>query len=586
MPTRPSNPYEVLDEVERVARIGTCEWSPVAGYRWSDNFFRLLGLRPRSVPPSADALLAILGREGGDRFLAALEEAAGTGRVTPWKLVAEVDGSTRTFEVAAGSRREGDGGTAVLATIHDRTEEEERERQLASYAHMLEQAQTAGGIGSYRWDRATGEIWWSPQLYRIMGMPESHRPTVESFDTQVHPDDLDGLRAARAAGSRQHAVRIVRPDGTVRRVRIHGYEVEEPTPVVYGVVDDVTERHELEQRLRSAQTYEAVGRLAAGLAHDFNNLLTVIVGDVALAREATGYADLDGVLRAADQVAALTTRLLSLGRSLQAPLVVTALDEVVAAARETLEEALPDQVRLEIGVGSGALVRAEREQLRQALLNLVVEARDAMGGEGGVIAVRTRRARAGVVVEIEDPAPRGFGGSGDAAPFGSVGLGRAMVLGALANMEGRLEIVESPTGGTIARMWLPPTQAPTSTGDANASPTQLRVLVVEDEPAVRRLAARVLGKAGMEVWVACDPVEAAAMEGPFDVVLSDVVMPEGGGQAVLRDMERRFVGLPVVFMTGYSERAGWLSGQRVLHKPFQPQQLVDMVRAAASDAGG
>ncbi|MCB9698741.1 MAG: response regulator [Alphaproteobacteria bacterium] len=499
-------------------------------------------------------------------------------------LVLGVGSSERVFRVVAHPLEDHD-GERILATIQDVSPLEAQRRDLAAYAHMLEQAQAVADIGSYRWDRVTGEIWWSTQLFRIMGQPLDHEPTVDGFDAQVHPDDREGLRSARKGWRAGPAVafqlRIVRPDGVIRRVQIHRQEVLEPSHTTFGIIQDVTERFELEQRLRAAETYEAVGRLAAGVAHDFNNLLTVIVGDVGLLQEAHAITELDGVLSAAGRATELTSRLLSLGRSLQAPLVPMELDDAVEEMGQTLRERLPDALTLEIRAGSGASIRADREQLRQALLNLIVEARDAMDGTTGTIEIRTRRTRGGAVVEIEDGAVRGPMEADD-RPFRGIGLGRAMVEGAVANMRGRLDVAASASGGTIVRIWFPLTEKPAPALEGDAAPAGLRVLVVEDEPAVQRLAARVLGRVGMTVSLASDPAEAATLDGPFDVVLSDVVMPEGGGLAVLRDIEDRLPGTPIVFMTGYAEEASWLSGQQVLHKPFQPQQLVRFIRSAAA----
>ncbi|MCA9492286.1 MAG: response regulator [Myxococcales bacterium] len=586
MPTRPRNPYDVLDEVERIARIGSCEWTPSDDrHGWSDNFYRLLGLEPRSATPSSGALEAVLGAEQALRLMEAMRQAAAGASVPQWTVTAGA--RTLLLSVEAMSDPD-DGSVRVLGAIQDITAIEEQKREVDRYARMLEQAQSAADIGSFRQDLVTGEIWWSQQLYRIMGVREDHRPSVEGFDAQVHPDDREALQEARKGWRADQTalteLRVVRPSGEVRRVQIHRQEVSEPLPATYGVVQDITERHELEQQLRAAQTYEAVGRLAAGVAHDFNNLLTVIMGDVALVQETHALAELDGVLGAARRAAELTAQLLSLGRSLQVPLVPTDLDAAVEGMQATLEERLPDRSSLHLRLRSGATIRAEKEQLRQVLVNLVAEARDAMQGEQGVIEVRTRRTRAGVTIEVEDRAPRVEEASNDLT-FRGAGLARAIVEGAIANMRGRLEVVETALGGTIARVWFPVTDEQEAADPAATTLAGLRVLVVEDEPAVRRLTARILGKAGMLVSVAADPSEAAAMAGPFDVVLSDVVMPEGGGQAVMRDVERRLPGTPIVFMTGYSEQAGWLVDQRVLHKPFQPRQLIHFVQAATSRHG-
>lgn len=382
-------------------------------------------------------------------------------------------------------------------------------------------------------------------------------------------------------------------------------------------------RRKAEHMAVESQKLELIGRLAAGLAHDFNNHLTVVAmahGRLADPRaDATARRDASrAIMDSIRSAGALSRQLLVLGRSAPRNLVDVALADVVDAFLPSLERVLPSDVSFEVIHGEPAVVRADETQLQQALLNFVVNARDAMP-DGGKLTVRTRRVTLGAerdlgrsvvppgrwaVLEVEDSGA----GIPDAVrdrvfePFFTTkpldqgsGLGLATVSMMAEEAGGHVELQTAIGRGTRIALWLPAVAArareatPTSTPVPSAPSFAGRVaLVVEDEPLLLEAAVRVLADAGCRVLSARDGTAALAVldqhQGPIDLLCTDVVMPG----APVRDVIARFRELhpssPVLTCSGYVGedlvRRGIEEGRyRLLPKPYTADDLLDAVTA-------
>jgi two-component system, cell cycle sensor histidine kinase and response regulator CckA len=437
-------------------------------------------------------------------------------------------------------------------------------------------------------------------------------------------------------------------------------------PVPFGsrrarlvLVDDVTERRRLEAQLRDAQKMEAVGRLAGGIAHDFNNLLTAIkgysqLGLVALdslpAHDAHGApagapagqaeaddeppltrlrADLRAIRSAADRAAALTAQLLAFSRRQVLQPVVLDLNAVAAGMEAIVRRLIGEHidVRIELGAQAGR-VKADPSQVEQVILNLVLNARDAMP-HGGRLTVETadvvvgaaEGARVGlpagayVVLAVRDTGV----GMDEATrsrvfePFFTTkdvgrgtGLGLATVYGIVKQSGGDVRVESAPGIGTTVLVHLPATdesavaqRVPATTppgGPASGrGPGEqgATVLVVEDEPSVRELARAVLRQGGYRVLVAPNAEEALrlldGMRGPLHLLVTDVVMPGASGPELAVEVTRLHPGVAVIYMSGYSERAieghGALGpGTEFVEKPFTLEEFRSKV-AAVMGAG-
>ena len=383
---------------------------------------------------------------------------------------------------------------------------------------------------------------------------------------------------------------------------------------------DITEQRRLEEQLRQSQKIEAVGQLAGGIAHDFNNLLTVIKGNVELALHQLPPAvplrnDLEQVGHAASRAALLTRQLLAFSRKQVLQPAVLDLTEVVAEAERMLRRVIGEDITFVTELApTVSRVTADRGQIEQVLVNLVVNARDAMPA-GGVLTVATGdmtlsttgAAARGVVpgpyvtlrvsdtgVGMDDATrSRIFEPFFTTKPLGrGTGLGLATVHGVVHQSGGFVTVESTPRVGTSFTVFLPRAthlENPNSgTGGGNGIPRGSEtILLVEDEDEVRTVARRVLVEAGYTVLEAANAAEAIEVfdrsRGAVAMLVSDVVMPGLDGHELSRTLRRRVPTLPTLFVSGYSfDARGDSSGfddERFLAKPYDPIELARRVRS-------
>jgi len=365
------------------------------------------------------------------------------------------------------------GGIAIF--FNDVTERHRAEEDARRDAAARAQAETMAHLGFWQWDVAANRVTWSDELYRIYGLaPGEFRPTFEGYLERVHPRDRERVRETieRALRLREPATFdewIVRPDGQVRRLHswaaISGDSKAGLPEVMFGTCLDMTLLIEAQESLQKAQKMEAIGRLAAGVAHDFNNLLAIIQGascmlqsPVADRKEAAEA--IDGAI---DRAAALTKQLLAVSRQQVLALGIHDVDQIVRDMSKLVARLLPQSIELRTELGGAGHVSADRTQLEQVVLNLVVNARDAMPA-GGVLTVATRSMGEAVAIDVRDT---GVGISPEVQtrifePFyttkaqeGGTGLGLAMVYGIVTQCGGRIELESAPGAGTRFTILLP-----------------------------------------------------------------------------------------------------------------------------------
>ncbi|MFL1462612.1 ATP-binding protein [Roseococcus sp. DSY-14] len=375
-----------------------------------------------------------------------------------------------------------------------------------------------------------------------------------------------------------------------------------------GASRDVTERRALEERLGQAQRMEALGQMSAGVAHDFNNILQVVVGNLDMLRrapEARRERLIGAALQAAEQGSRITGQLLAFSRRQPLRPEPTELNALLAEVEGMLLRSLRADIRLVLAPSPvPAWVELDAAQMQTALINLAVNARDAMP-RGGTLAVRLRVEGEEVALEVADTGegmpPEVLARLGE--PFFTTkresgrgtGLGLAQVFGFVQQSGGRVEAESAPGAGTRLVLRFPraaagtpaaPAEPPMPAGPSAAGP--LRLLLVEDTPEVAAATAGLLEARGHAVTLA-DGAEAAlaALQGEarFDLVLSDLVMPgEMDGLALARAIRRVWPGLPVLLVSGYSDAAGEAAreGFPLLLKPVPAETLVaEITRLAA-----
>ncbi len=529
---------------------------------------------------------------------------------------------------------------SVLGVALDMTEEiearQQAEIQRRYFAELFESSPEAVALTDA--DGAVLRV--NGEFTRMFGHSREeavgHRLAALIVPPDLQDESVQLTRMALTGGvARAETVRQRKLGGRVdvsllaRQIRIGG----EP-PQLYVLYRDITERRaaerriwEREEELRHGQKLEAVGKLAGGIAHDFNNLLTVINGQARfllgdLDPDSPLRAELEEIERAGARAASLTQQLLAFSRRQvlrpQAVDVHAVIGELERMLGRLIGEHIHRSTRL---LAADARVFVDRGQLEQVLVNLVVNARDAMP-DGGTLTLRTQNFDLSdgddeveswgvepgrfLSVAVEDT---GTGMDPDTLerifePFYTtkergkgLGLGLSTVFGIVKQSGGHVVATSEPGGGSRIAVLLPVAETaegsapepPASPGSACPAPATT-VLVVEDEPAVRRLAVRVLERAGYTVLDAANGVDGLRVfQGHADeihVVVTDLVMPELGGHGLAAALRELRPGLPVLFMSGYDDddRAGGgdMEDALFLAKPFTPAALVDAVAAAVA----
>jgi PAS domain S-box-containing protein len=574
----------------------------------------------------------------------AFAQTADTGEMPSDGPVSELmarrrDGTTFPVELAVSRSWKQDDRRFFSAVVRDITERRQAEAALreseARFRGTFEQA----AVGIAHLDMKGRYLRVNRRLADMLGYTVDELLTMRFHDVTA-PDDLDGSAALRdelAAGTRETAQiekRYVRKDGRQLWVMLTVSAARDADGVVrhlISVVEDVTEQRQLRGQLHQAQKMEAVGRLAGGVAHDFNNLLTIIRGESELALEDLPEPtplreSLVEIKKASDRAAVLTGRLLAFSRKQMVEKRVLGLNALVADAEKMLRRLLEASIHIELDLAAeDDMVDADPSQLEQVLVNLVVNARDAMP-HGGTLTVSTES------VELDEdyvaahpgatPGPHvllsvsdtGFGMDDEVKqhlfePFFTTkprgqgtGLGLATCFGIVKQSGGYVGVYSELGIGTTMKVYLPRTSA-TPAAEAERAPRRgpdghETVLVVEDEEPVRRIARRLLTQHGYTV------LEAKSAEGGLELLatvsehvhllLSDVVLPGLGGREFAARAQDLRPDLRVLFMTGYTDDTHLrrlLEDQRVavIHKPFHRDTLLEKVRQvldqAEADAG-
>ncbi len=379
-------------------------------------------------------------------------------------------------------------------------------------------------------------------------------------------------------------------------------------------------RAALEEQLRQTQKLEALGQLAGGIAHDFNNLLTVINGysQLLLRRLEPGSPEhrrVEEILRAGEKAAGLTRQLLAFGRRQVMNPVTVEIPAIVHSMMVMLQTVLGESIRLELRFENPQPVEADPAQLEQVILNLVLNARDAMPGGGRLtIAAMTMRVSAGGDLRTWDLEPGDYtllavadtgSGMDDAAqarafePFFTTkstgkgsGLGLATVYGVVKQSGGHVALWSKPGVGTEVRLYLPVSGAqkamagPTVALPQETTPPLESILLVEDQESVRNLASETLSALGYRVWEAANGEEALRLstsgELAFGLLVTDVVMPGINGPQLAAELRKRNPKILVLYMTGYAGDALGAEKGHLLLKPFLPSDLAWKVREILS----
>jgi len=532
------------------------------------------------------------------------------------------------------------GGSAEFYT--DVSEARGQQADLAEANRELNRI--VASVSDYLWssdihgDGRVDHRYFSPVMESVTGYPPSYYKSGPARGVEtIHPEDRPrinktiGELIGRRRSSSVEEFRITRPDGSVRWLR----ESVRATPLtdggirLDGVTTDITdrkwaeiERTRLEDKIRQTQKLEGLGVLAGGLAHDFNNLLTGILGNAGLAlRDVPPGSPVHGALKRVEaaslRAAELTNQMLAYSGQGQFVTVALDLSQLVKEMAQLLEASISKKAQLVVELASDlTTIQADPSQLRQIVMNLIINASDALESGPGVIRISTRRSVLSrsdldemmlghtlpqgpyVSFEVIDT---GCGMDADTCgkifdPFFTTkftgrGLGLAAAAGIVRSHSGAISLRSAPGKGTTFQIWLP-------TGESVAEPLldlceqptpksgEGLILVVDDEPLVRELVRLTLEELGFEVMEARDGEEAlelvAQHAGRLRLLVLDLTMPRLGGDEVLRAIRQSHPGLPVILSSGYGRegtalQSGDLRPDGFLPKPYDPAALAATV---------
>ncbi len=536
------------------------------------------------------------------------------------------DGTVMPMEMAI-TALPGGGTVCVCRDLTARRNAEKaREEAEAKFRMLVEKVAAISYIAELG---VHGEwLYVSPQVETIFGFSASEWLTdSREWVKHVHPDDFKIVEAAEEASKRgerfQAEYRVIRKDGRVIWVSDTAVVVEGSGthPLMEGIIVDITERKQLETQLQQARRMEAIGRLAGGIAHDFNNLLTIIKGyaELALKRPKISpelHTDIERIEDAAERASTLVRQLLAFSRRQVLQPKLLDLNSIVLGLDKLLRRLMDEDIQMSTLAGKTiGTIKADPGQIEQVIMNLVMNARDAMHN-GGRLTVETTDVELDAAYASEHVSVKpgryvmlavsdtGVGMSADTVahifePFYTTkesgqgtGLGLSTVYGIVKQSGGYIWVYSEPGRGSTFKVYLPRVDEPAELLPSAKRPLAKQtgsetILLVEDQPQVRELAGMVLAGKGYSVIVAATPEEAERASEQrgreIHLLLTDVIMPGVSGRELAKRLTLRQPNMRVLYMSGYTfnviAQGGMLEdGMAFLQKPFTPSTLAEKVR--------
>jgi PAS domain S-box-containing protein len=631
----------MLGAAQRLAHLGSwvMEFRPTdptdldrARLMWSEEVFRIFGVPPGGIEVSIETFFHAVHPDDRAAVLEAFTEAQRERR--EYQIdhrIIRPDGVERIVHEQATTLYDELGNPVkVLGTVQDITERKHAEEELRHWKERYEMLTRASGQIIFDWNVVTGRRTYGGDSERMIGYPpETLDGTIEEWIERIHPEDQSHYersleRHPAPGGAREVEYRLQRADHTYITVKGVGYPMMDENGTitrVLGSITDISAERALEVQLRRSQKMEAFGKLAGGVAHDFNNLLTVITGynEVVMSEMAPNDPKreyIEEIARAAQRAGTLTSQLLAFSRQQKLQPRVVNLNEVLRETSKMLGRLIGEDIRMRIEPAEDlGNAKADVGQIEQVLMNLAVNARDAMPG-GGVITMSTRNATAPgggapatapdgeyIVLEVADT---GMGMSPEVqarifepffttkAPGQGTGLGLATCYGIVKQSGGEIAVQSKLGAGTTFRIYLPRVYEELKSYDIPLGPGDLptgsqTILIVEDELTVRVVMRSILQRLKYTVLEAANGAEAMRTMltpggRPIDLLMTDVVMPEMGGKELARQTRALHPDVRVIYISGYPTTVNeeMLPGSRFLEKPFSPQTLAETVRDALS----
>jgi PAS domain S-box-containing protein len=623
-----------LAKAQRLAHIGSWEWD-IQNNRvfWSDEIYRMLDLSKTQIEASSESFLSAIHPEDLQVVQSALDAALRQG--APYnvehRIITQSGGERVVCELGEMTFDESGKPVRMTGTMQDISERKLSEEALrqaeAKYRSMVESLPAIVYLAQP--DPPYSPIYISPNIKEFGYSAEEWFSRPDMWVNLLHDEDRERVLAATKNAMSQGLetdleYRIVSRDGTIHWVHDKGRFIsdEQGNKISWqGVVLEITKTKELEEQLRQAQKLESVGRLSGGIAHDFNNMLTAINGFSELTLRRLKADDplrhnIEEIRKAGQRSAVLTRQLLAFSRQQILQPVVLDLNEMITDTIKLLQRLIGEDVQLVAALNPmSGLVKVDPGQLSQIIVNLVVNARDAMP-QGGKLTIETAnvsldpayaRQHAGVLPGAYVMLSVSYTGTGMSAetqrhifePFFTTkeigkgtGLGLATVYGIVKQSGGNIWLYSEEGVGTTFKVYLPRVLEPAEAVELKHIPDELlkgteTILLVEDEAMVRSLTRQILEEFGYTILAARNGVEAVSIceeqGSEIDLLLTDVVMPEMGGRELAERFAPLYPQMRILFTSGYTDdavvRHGVIAaGTNFIQKPFTPQGLMRKVR--------
>jgi PAS domain S-box-containing protein len=626
-----------LGAAQRIAHLGSwfmdfkaAEFS-ASRLIWSEEVFRIFGYSPGGIEVTNEAFFDSVHPDDREIVREVFHKALNAH--IEYQIdhrIIRPDGVHRiVHEQATALYDEVGNPIRVIGTVQDITERKQAEEEVRHWKERYDMLTRASGQIIFDWDYLGGHITYGGDSERLIGCPpENLGGTIEDWIARIHPEDHAAfervIKLGQTGQSGDVEFRLRRNDNNYITVKGIGYPMVDATgrtTRILGSITDISNQKALEVQLRRSQKMEAFGKLAGGVAHDFNNLLTVITGynEVVMSEMAPDDPKreyIEEIARAANRASSLTSQLLAFSRQQKMQPRVVNLNDVLRDTSKMLIRLIGEDIRMTIQAAEDlGNVKTDVGQMEQVLMNLAVNARDAMAG-GGAITMSTRNATlpcenspANLLpgeYALLDVTDTGMGMSPEVqarifepffttkAPGHGTGLGLATCYGIIKQSGGEIAVKSKVGVGTTFQIFLPRVYETQKSYDIPLGPGDLptgtqTILVVEDELPVRAIMRSILQRLKYTVLEAANGAEAMRIlmtpgGKPVELLMTDLVMPEMGGKELARRTRAMFPDMEIIFTSGYpiSPTEELLPDACFLQKPFSPKALAEAVHRALS----
>jgi PAS domain S-box-containing protein len=627
-----SNQAQLLD-CQRLATVGSWELDMETGTtRWSDEWYRILGLARDARPHFETFLSCVHPRDRGIIFNAQKKARLTDVPFSEEYRIIRPDGEVRFIRSIVEGIKNNEGALVrLIGAAQDITEQVRATELLRESESRLKAAERLTHVGHWTWNLKTNRATWSEEIFRIMGQPQDYEPDYEVFLRMVFPADRDRLErwVSNCLDAKEGSgieYRVVRPSGETRTVACTSEVLlsEDGSPeIFFGTCQDVTDDRRAQEDSFARQKLESLGSLASGIAHDFNNLLGAVLAqtELAMTELATGsdpHEELEAIRDVAIRGSDIVHQLMIYAGKEKDGVEIVDVSRVVNGMQGLLKVAISRHATLITDLSEVLPVRARPAQISQIVMNLVVNASEALGDHDGVVRVTAKPITLGqaeakanalqageyVHVQVSD--------TGCGIPlelqakvfdpffttkFSGRGLGLAVVHGIVRSLGGAIQFASQPGEGTTFDVVLPCVEAEGSSDagrllsveDSTPPAPRARLLVVEDEEQLRRGVAKMLRKSGFEVFEAGSGSAAIDLlrsrGGEIELILLDLTIPGSSSHEVVAEAALVRPDVKVILTSAYAEEVAMRMTNHPLvcgfiRKPFQIQDVVQTLRSA------